>query len=177
MPIHNLSIYQTDYHYICFFSVMIMGAYIAKNRESILSTNLIKEFSLSFISLILFYAIQAIGKGKDDWHFYVQIISLIPLHSFLYYLYVITTNDHIERIVKLPVIGIIIRFIAALTLEIYLVGFVFILTDFNNLFPLNLLIVFGIIVSMAYAVKIISNFILQTLQDKPYDWKKIVVII
>lgn len=177
MPMHKMSIYQTDYHYICFFSVMIMGGWMSQNKEKVESRNWMVELAVCIVSFVLFYAIQAVGKGHDGWRYYFQITSLIPLHSFLYYLYVLISRPWADRVVKMPVIGVSIRMIAALTLEIYLVGFVYVLTNFNNLFPLNLLIVFGIIVTMAYVVKVISNFIFQTLQEKPYDWRKMIFII
>jgi|GEM_PF-4864782 len=74
-------------------------------------------------------------------------------------------------------VGKIIRFIAALTLEIYLVGFVLCITPLNDIFPFNIIIVFGLIVIVAYVVKVISNFVVQTFDKNPYNWKQMVVII
>lgn len=74
-------------------------------------------------------------------------------------------------------VGKIIRFIAALTLEIYLVGFVLCITFLNDIFPFNIIIVFGLIVIVAYVVKVISNFVVQTFDKNPYNWKQMVVII
>lgn len=85
--------------------------------------------------------------------------------------------DWLEKILQMNCVGKLIRFIAALTLEIYLVGFVLCITSLNDIFPLNIIIVFGIIVLVAYVVKVISNFVIQTFDKDPYNWKQMVVII
>lgn len=85
--------------------------------------------------------------------------------------------DWVEKILQMNYVGKLIRFIAALTLEIYLVGFVLCITSLNDIFPLNIIIVFGIIVLVAYVVKVISNFVIQTFDKDPYNWKQMVVII
>ena len=85
--------------------------------------------------------------------------------------------DWVEKILQMNYIGKLIRFIAALTLEIYLVGFVLCITSLNNIFPFNIIIVFGIIVLVAYVVKVISNFVVQTFDKNRYNWKQMVVII
>ena len=50
--------------------------------------------------------------------------------------------DWVEKILQMNYIGKLIRFIAALTLEIYLVGFVLCITSLNDIFPFNIIIVF-----------------------------------
>lgn len=85
--------------------------------------------------------------------------------------------DWVEKILQMNYVGKIIRFIAALTLEIYLVGFVLCITSLNDIFPFNIIIVFGLIVIVAYVVKVISNFVVQTFDNNPYNWKQMVVII
>ena len=85
--------------------------------------------------------------------------------------------DWVEKILQMNYVGKLIRFIAALTLEIYLVVFVLCITSLNDIFPFNIIIVFGIIVMVAYVVKVISNFVIQTFDKDPYNWKQMVVII
>ena len=85
--------------------------------------------------------------------------------------------DWVEIILQMNYVGKLIRFIAALTLEIYLVGFVLCITSLNDIFPFNIIIVFGIIVLVAYVVKVSSNFVIQTFDKDPYNWKQMVVII
>ena len=67
-----------------------------------------------------------------------------------------------------------IRFVGGLCLEIYLVQ-AFLFTDkMNNIFPLNILIMFIIIIIVAYLTKCFARFVADTFKDTPYDWKKIV---
>ena len=173
-PFTTYSIYLENFHYVCFFSVMLMGAYLATKHNEVNARKPYWDMLLAFTMLGLFYICQAIGKGKSGILYYIQIISLLPLHAFIYYTYMSITGKWTEKIFS-SVIGVPIRFIASLTLEIYLVGFCFIyMVQFNHLFPLNLLIVFTILVAAAYIVKIISNFITQTIDSKEYNWKNII---
>ena len=48
----------------------------------------------------------------------------------------------LKKILQMNYIGKLIRFIAALTLEINLVGFVLCITSLNDIFPFNIIIVF-----------------------------------
>ena len=84
-----------------------------------------------------------------------------------------------DKLVKNVICGTIIRFVAALTLEVYLVGFLlcFCMMGFNDLFPFNLIMALVVIVFVAYIVKIVSNFFIQTFSPEPYNLRKIFVII
>ena len=177
MPVTHLSIYQVSYHYICFLSIMFMGAYCALryNRENKCNNKF--SLGIALFLLCLFYTFQAIGKGRTGLPYYISIISLLPLHGFIYYFYKTSMCDWVEKILQMNYVGKLIRFIAALTLEIYLVGFVLCITSLNDIFPFNIIIVFGIIVMVAYVVKVISNFVIQTFDKDPYHWKQMVVII
>ncbi|MCH5311278.1 MAG: acyltransferase [Prevotella sp.] len=173
-PITTLSIYTVGFHYVCFFSIMLLGAYLATKRGELKKRKLWLDFLLSIIMLGLFYACQAIGKGKTGTPYYMQIFSLLPLHGFIYYIYMSMTGKWTKKILC-SAFGLPVRIIASLTLEIYLVGFCFVyMVQFNNLFPLNLFIVFLILVATAYIVKVVCNFITQTISPQAYDWEAII---
>lgn len=173
LPITKVSIYQENWHYVCFFSIMMLGSYCAIHREKIKSTQIKKNIILSVISFILFYAIQAIGKGQETPLYYIQVISLIPLHTFIYYFYKTIDAEWCNKFMNLKIIRYIIMSISALTLEIYLVGFRSINTSFNSLFPLNLLLIFLIICIQAYILKILTNILIQILENDNFNLKKI----
>lgn len=179
MPITPYSIYLESFHYVCFFGVMLMGAYLASKRNEKSNLKTWKSLNLAFVMLVLFYAIQMVGKGRVGALYDFQIVSLFPLYGFIYYLYMCVRGAWADKLVKTAVVGTIVRFVAALTLEIYLVGFLmcFCMMGFNHLFPLNLLMTFFVIVFVAYVVKIVGNFISQTFGKEPYNWKRMVVII
>lgn len=179
MPVTPFSIYLESFHYVCFGGIMLMGGYcatqIGKSARYSSSRYVLKALAM----LVLFYGIQMIGKGKDGIRYYTQIVSLLPLYGFIYYIYMSSLGSWVVRLLECKVIGKAIRFVAALTLEIYLVGFIlcYCMMGFNDLFPLNLLMAFAAIVFVAYGVRIVANFILQTFKDSPYEWKIIIKIV
>lgn len=179
MPVSPYSIYLESFHYVCFGGIMMMGAYCATQRGKKLRYSSSIYLLNAIIMLVLFYGIQLIGKGKDGIRYYVQIVSLLPLYGFIYSMYMASLGHWTTRLFECSMIGKVIRIVAALTLEIYLVGFIlcYCMMGFNRLFPLNLLIAFVSIVIVAYGVKIVANFILQTFKDSPYEWRKLIKII
>lgn len=178
LPPTPFSIYINNFHYICFFSFMIMGAYFAQQVKQSKQTksditNVIKWLSLAILSLILFYAIQLVGKGRIGFLYYIQIISLVPLHLFIISIYKLVNINIFEQIFAKKIIRTIILTISSLTLEIYVVGFHFIyITQFNSLFPINLLIVTFILLCCAYTLKVLSNIFLLFIENKNNNWKE-----
>lgn len=173
-PITPNSIYASNFHYICFFSIFILGSYIALNYKGNydkIKTNLI----LSFISLALFYVLQFIGKGKTGILYYIQIISIIPLHFFILYTYKSFSNNIITANIKNSKVFRIIKPIGNLTLEIYIVGFTIFLIpiEINSIFPLNIPIVILFVIALAFILKICTNIFLNIICNKPLDLKKI----
>lgn len=166
------SIYINDFHYICFFSFMLMGAYLSK--KEIYNNNVTLNILYILLSIMLFYLLQYIGKGKTDFFYYIQIISLIPLHTFILFLFRIVQNEKIIKMISSnKIIYKTIHLISALTLEIYIVGFYFIyMTQFNNLFPLNLIIVSLILLCFAYILRIVSNLFLQFITNDKIEIKE-----
>ena len=172
LPISQHSIYQDDWHYICFFSIMMLGAYCAMHREEIKSTQLKKNIIISAISFILFYVFQALGKGKESPLYYIQVVSLLPLHTFIYFFYKTLDMDWCSKLLNIKPIKYIIMSISALTLEIYLVGFNLINTSLNFLFPLNLVLIFIGICIQAYILKILTNILMQILGNENFNIKQ-----
>ncbi len=178
MPVTKLSIYQVDFHYVSFFTLMLLGIYCSKNRFKIKNTNKFLNILICVFSFCLFYGIQFVGKGQVGWKYYFQVVSLFPLYTWIYYLYIIIhESKYLNNFLSKTVIGYCVRFVSALTLEIYLVGFILVMTQFNNLFPLNLIIVFVIILLAAYLVNIFSNLIIQILSPNEFNLKNIFVIV
>ena len=74
--------------------------------------------------------------------------------------------------------GWIIKAIGGLCLEIYLVQPYVRTTALNNIFPLNLIILFVAIVMVAYICRVIGRWFQQTFSNEDgYDWKSILKII
>lgn len=70
--------------------------------------------------------------------------------------------------------GPVIKCIGGLCLEIYLVQFQLFTDKMNSIFPLNLFVMFLIIIAGAYILRCASRIWKQTFSDSNYDWKEIV---
>lgn len=155
------------FHWICYISCMILGIYCSRNNHNIKYGGI-----KTIISVILYFMIMSIGKGKDTILYYTQIFALIPLHSFLFYFYYWSLK-WTQLIPQKQLIYKPIYYVGSLCLEIYLVQYYFFTDKFNNLFPLNIMIVFSEILIASYLLRISTNFLLQTLNKDPYNWKNI----
>jgi len=174
IPITPYSIYIHEFHYICFFSIFILGSYIALNRREN-KGKIINNILLSFLYLVLFYFFQFIGKGKDGIMYYLQIISIIPLHLFIIHIYKMFSFDKITSYIVRSKIFPLLKVIGNLTLEVYIVGFTlhFIPIEINNIFPLNIPIVILFVIVLALILKICTKVFLNIFFNKPLDIKKI----
>ena len=61
-------------------------------------------------------------------------------------------------------------------LEIYLVQSVLFTDKMNKIFPANIIIMFIIIIIMAYILRCTSRVFAQTLRDGDYNWKEVVKV-
>lgn len=63
---------------------------------------------------------------------------------------------------------------SGICLESYLIQFSLFTTKMNELFPLNLFIMTTIILVVSFLCKCLSQWFIQTFNDKDYDWKEII---
>lgn len=164
----------TYFHYVCHFSVMVMGGLCYLLRDKIKCSSIMRDMLWMIVSFIAYFVILKIGKGAMGIRYYSQITALIPLHIFVYYLYKVASYSWCKKAFCSMIVGKIMSWIAALTLEIYIVQFSFVTNQFNSLFPLNLLLVFAIIVLAAYLLKVMTSLFLAVLSKEDLEWKEIV---
>lgn len=172
MPRLSGSIYHSNLHWVCYFPSMILGIFLGThnhNKSQLLSI----KIGLSFI---LYFIIMHLGKDKTDLWYYIQILAIIPLNTFIYYLFIWLSNRELTKIISQNLICKPIYWIASLSLEIYIVQFNIITDRFNSLFPLNTIIVFILIIITAYSLRICTNFFNQTFSAEPYSIKKAFII-
>lgn len=74
-------------------------------------------------------------------------------------------------------IGFCMRFVSGLCLEAYIVQDVFFTDKMNFLFPLNLLLMFFIVIAVAYLTRSLGRVILQLFQKEYFDWKAVVRLV
>ena len=70
--------------------------------------------------------------------------------------------------------GPVIRCVGGLCLEIYLVQYALFTDKMNSIFPLNLLIMYLIIIAAAYVLRCLSRLWKQTFSEGNYNWKEII---
>ena len=69
------------------------------------------------------------------------------------------------------------RFVSGLCLEAYIVQDVFFTDKMKFLFPLNLLLMFFIVIAVAYLTRSLGRVILQLFQKEYFDWKAVVRLV
>lgn len=164
----------TYFHYVCHFSVMVIGGLCYSLRDKIKCMSITRDMLWMIVSFIAYFVILKIGKGAMGIRYYSQITALIPLHTFVYYLYKVASYSWCDKAFHSLVLGRVMSWIAALTLEVYIVQFAFITNQFNSIFPLNVLLVFAIIVLAAYLLKVMTSLFLAVLSKEDLEWKEMV---
>lgn len=166
------SIYHSSLHFICYFPSMMLGLYIGNHNKPRCKYGLIK----TILYFLLYFIIMKVGKGKTDILYYTQIIAIIPLNLFIYYLYVWLSSLNIHKFAETNKLWKPIYWISSMYLEIYVVQFSVITDRFNDIFPLSIFIVFMLISFTAYCLRIFTNIFNQTFSCDSYSLKHIVKI-
>lgn len=171
---HDFNMYgDTYFKWLHYFIFMLLGATIGINHKEInIATNGIKPVVTLLINIIIYYSILICGKR---WVIIqeLQILSLIPLIGITCNFYKLCNSKLAYHYYNSPIIGWLIKFIGGLCLEIYLVQYSLFTDKMNQLFPFNLIIMFIIIVIVAYALRCLSRIISQTFKDTNYNWKDV----
>lgn len=166
--------YKDRFQRIVFFSCMLLGA-IMGQAGSKASTRPKADVCLLLLSIVVFYALLFVSI-KGTHLIVLQYLSLFVLLVMMYLFYQVFGADWARRCYQSRAGNAIIRVVGGLCLEVYLVQFKLITVQFNHLFPLNLLIIFLEILVVAYLTRCLSRFLLQTFNEAPYDWKKIISV-
>lgn len=167
MPVAEGSPFHTSFHFVCHFSIMMMGALVYVCRDRIRTDHWVKDVCGMVLSFVLYFLILAIGKNKTGWMYDVQVLALVPLHGFVYYGYKVASYKWTDWCFGKRFLGKGISLVAGLTLEIYIVQFMLITNKWNSVFPLNIIIVFAVICIAAYLLKVMTAAFLSLLsKDK-----------
>ena len=140
MPVAEGSPFHTSFHFVCHFSIMMMGAMVYVCRDRIIIDHWVKD---------------------------VCGMALVPLHGFVYYGYKVASYKWTDWCFGKRFLDKGISLVAGLALEIYIVQFMLITNKWNSVFPLNIIIVFAIICLFAYLLKVMTAAFLSLLsKDK-----------
>lgn len=127
------------------------------------------------------------------------IVSVAAYYIFMHYINTVRQCDFFRPLIILPQLGVtvcfyllcrtpfaerlysnrycyaFIRFVGGLCLEVYIVQPIIIRNwPLTELFPLNVVIVFLIIVFSAYVLRCLSHVWSQTFKEADYNWQEIV---
>lgn len=153
--------------YFIYFPFMLFGSFIGLYRKKFCYKNYHVLMVIIFFGLWYFF-----NSFKNE----LQVFSLLVLFPFLYYLYLCGNSNFIQKVISNKYCKTIIVFCGGLCLEVYLIQFNLITSKFNNIFPLNIALIFIIVISAAYFLHIFSRLILQTFQDHPYSVKEMLKV-
>ena len=166
--------YKDPFQRLVFFTCMLLGAMMGQSTTKPKARPLL-DISMLVLCTVCYYGLLVVSTKYGNL-LLIQYLSVFPLLGVLYYFYKIFSAEWAKRVYRSSVANVVIRVIGGLCLEIYLVQFKVITVKLNHLFPLNLLLVFIAILGVAYLTRCLARFLLQTFNEAPYNWKKIISI-
>ena len=155
---------------VFFFSYMLLGAIIGKNHQGLR----IKIPCVVLVAfLALYYALLMIQRRFDVvGASLMNLCSLGALAGICLSLYACCNSSFAQKVYN-GRLGVVIKFIGGLCLEIYVVQHAIITTSLNSIFPLNLIVIFITILLAAYLLRCLSRMFLQTFQKEDYEWQEV----
>ena len=159
-----------------FFIFMLFGTRVGmmSSHEKQL-THQWRNLLLAIVGSVAFYVMYGATIKYEQLGF-LHVFTFLPMLMALYFIYLWADGPFMHSVYHTKWGNLIIRFVGGLCLEIYLIQNRIMTDALNHLFPLNLLIVFVMIVIAAYLLRCFSRFISQTFKEAPYDWKQMVSI-
>ena len=156
------------YRWGLFFLILLQGVYIKRFISK--SGSWVNVIYL-LLCVATYYAILYSLKSS-----LLQIVSLVPLMGVNYNLYKIGNINSIEKIINTSKVGKIALFIGALCFECYLVQKFIISEVWNNLFPLNLLLIVGLVLLLSYATHHLAVILSCVLRNELITKEKFKII-
>ncbi len=161
-----------NFNWSLYFLFMLFGAIIGTKWKSIDYSHPKKNFIVLSGCFIIFYGILLAVKLFIRIPQF-NILSVIPLFGIVYYMFKVCNSSVLLRIYNNKVAGFAFKLIGSLCLEIYIVQTPLFTTKMNSLFPLNILIMFMIILVAAYILRCSARIFAQTFNESDYDWKEV----
>lgn len=162
---------ETYFKWGHYFLFMLLGAYVGNGGFRLVSNAMIDSCML-VLSVVCFYGLLILAS-KYLLFSYLQVLSLIPLMGVVIYTYKLCNSPKVDELMRTR-LGLCLRFVSGLCLEAYIVQGVLFTDKMNFLFPLNLLLMFFIVIAVAYVTRSLGRVILQLFQKEDFDWKAVV---
>lgn len=166
----DFNMYGATYFKWChYFSFMLLGAILGV-QKCIGKVSFLKDSLLLIGCVVLFYSILLLGRKVPLIHD-LQVVSLAPLMGVTFYFYKMCNSDQLKTLYQSKWIGPVMKTISGLCLEVYLVQSVLFTDRFNSWFPFNIFIMFVVILIVAYILRCLARWFLQTFREGDYEWK------
>lgn len=161
---------NTYFKWFHYFIFMLMGATVGISKKELRVSARFDVIKL-FACIVCFYAVFYLMKipSVTKLHYF----SLLPLIGVVWYFYKICNSKALLSLYEHSILGWLFKFIGGLCLEIYLVQYSLFTDKMNSIFPLNLLVMFVVIVLCAYILRCASRIFAQTFKDMDYDWRAV----
>ena len=121
--------------------------------------------------IVVFYALYAFKDVATCNK--LQMLTWIPLLGTVFYFYKVCNSEWMKKAYYHRLVGWIIKLVGSLCLEIYLVQASLFTDKMNVVFPLNLIVMFVIIMVAAYILRCGARIFAQTFKDMDYDWRAV----
>jgi peptidoglycan/LPS O-acetylase OafA/YrhL len=154
-----------------YFLFMLLGAILGVYQKKI--THHFTKNLIAIILFILIFYVMLIYSRLNIIPKQIEIISLFPLLGMTLYFYKLGSTKIMRNIYNHKIFGTAIKIIGGLTLEIYLVQSSLLTDKMNDFFPLNLFVMFIIIVIAAYILRCASKLFSQIFKEQELDYKEI----
>ena len=161
----------TYFKWVHYFLFMLLGAYTG-NGTIHFEPHFKRDVVLLLVSIVLFYLI-AIGATMNEFISHFQLLSLLPLSFVVISMYNLCCCHSSKSFMNTKV-GNSLCIVSSLCLEIYIVQGSCITDKLNYLFPINILLLFIIVVIVAYVTRLIGRLLLQLFQTEDFDWKALI---
>lgn len=161
-----------NFNWSLYFLFMLFGAILGTKWNNMDYSHPKKSLIALVACIVLFYGIQFVA-GRFIRTPQFNILSVVPLFGINYFLFKVCNSQAMLRFYNVKGAGFAIKTIGSLCLEIYIVQSSLFTTRMNNLFPLNILIMFLIIFVAAYILRCCARIFAQTFREADYDWKEV----
>ncbi len=156
---------------IGFFN-MLLGACIGKYsvEYNTKGGSFLAYLIISVLCLVAYYGSLHLCSRFPALYVF-QVVSIIPLVALVYSLYRLFNTDVALNLYNKRYIHSVVFFVGSLCLEMYICQFVLITDKYNNLFPLNVILIFPVVVLVAYSLRGAARIFSQTFKEGDYNWK------
>ncbi len=165
---------STLFRWIPYFGFMLMGAWMGMKSKQPDHRVGCRWYDVAglVLSLTLFYGMQFAAKKYSAVAPY-QIATLLPLAGIVVCFYRVCNANVFSKIYGTKCGNVIIRTVAGLCLESYLIQRYLFTDSLNWLFPFNIPIIMAVILLVSYLCRCLARIFSQTFGSEDYDWKKV----